>query len=356
MIRAERIAAALALAVIVAVLAGAARFIYETPGSVGRGSGDIDAAGPAGAPVLITVNKGESARDIGDALAAAGVVRSGRLFEVLVGLTGVQGSLEAGEYELDHGMPAVEVVARIAQGKTASREVTVPEGLRIEQVAALLELHGIVSAQDFLAALRKSAYNLPFLAQVPGEDLEGFVFPASYTFSRQVTATQVVQAMLQAVQDKVADKVQLEGQNLTLDQVVTLASIVEREAATASERPIIASVFLNRLRAGISLQSDPTVQFALGSDAASVAKFGYWKKELSLDDLKVRSPYNTYANPGLPPGPIANPGLASIEAVIRPAETSYLFFVAKGDGTHVFAETLQEQLDNVRKYQSGAGP
>ena len=145
---------------------------------------------------------------------------------------------------------------------------------------------------------------------------------------------------------------QLEGQDLTLEQVVTLASIVEREAQKPSERPIIASVFLNRLKAGIPLQADPTVQYAVANgSAASVQQYTYWKKELTVDDLKLDSPYNTYVNAGLPPGPIANPGLASIQAVVRPATTDYLFFVAKGDGSHVFAETLEEHLRNVEKYR-----
>jgi UPF0755 protein len=145
--------------------------------------------------------------------------------------------------------------------------------------------------------------------------------------------------------------VQLEGQDLTLEEVVTLASIVQREAGTLSEMPTIASVFLNRLRLGIPLQADPTVQYAIVSGGPISAGDGYWKKELSLDDLKVDSPYNTYTNPGLPPGPIANPGLDAITAVIRPATTNYLFFVAKGDGTHAFAETLEEHERNIAQYQ-----
>jgi UPF0755 protein len=352
---------AVALLIVVALAAGAGWFVYRTPGSVLTGSGkpipaaSDQATGAGGAKsVLITVDKGESATDIGNALAAAGVVRSARLFEVLVGVTGVQDSLEAGEYDFDPGLPAIEVVRRIAAGKTASREVTIPEGLRVEQVGDLLQQANVVSASEFMAALVKSRYNVPFLAQLPDNDLEGFIFPASYEFSRSESATQVVQAMLQAFQDNVADKVQLEGQDLTLDQVVTLASIVEREAVVPSDRPLIASVYLNRLHAGIPLQADPTVQFALGDAAGSVKQYGWWKSELSLDDLKVESPYNTYVNEGLPPGPIANPGLDSIEAVIRPAQTDYLFFVATPDGHSVFAKTLEEHLKNVQKYGTGA--
>ena len=133
--------------------------------------------------------------------------------------------------------------------------------------------------------------------------------------------------------------------------MITLASIVEREAVKPEERPLIASVFFNRLKVGMPLQADPTVQFALANDPLNVEKYGYWKKDLSLADLDVDSPYNTYKNMGLPPGPIACPGLDSIRAVLRPAQTNYLFFVAKDDGSHVFAETLEEHLRNVQLYQ-----
>ncbi len=354
---APRIAAALAVLIVVAAAAGAGWFIYRTPGAaLDRSVPAIPARESPSRSVLITVDKGESARDIGHALADAGVVRSSRLFEVLVGMTGVQNSLEAGEYDFDPGMPAIEVVQRIASGQTASRQVTIPEGLRVEQIGDLLEKSSVVSKSDFMGALDKARYQLPFLSQLQDDDnLEGFVFPASYEFSRSVTATQVVQELLEGFQDNVADKVQIEGQDLTLEQVVTLASIVEREAMVPQDRPLIASVYLNRLRAGIPLQADPTVQFALAADPLNVSKFGYWKKSLTLDDLQVQSPYNTYVSQGLPPGPIANPGLASIEAVIRPAQTDYLFFVAKPDGSHVFARTLEEHLQNVQKYQGGSG-
>ncbi|HWQ28370.1 MAG TPA: endolytic transglycosylase MltG, partial [Dehalococcoidia bacterium] len=141
---------------------------------------------------------------------------------------------------------------------------------------------------------------------------------------------------------------------LTPWQVVTLASIVEREARVPEERPLIASVFLNRLRLGIPLQADPTVQYALANDPANVEAFGYWKSELTVDDLRLDSPYNTYVYVGLPPGPICNPGLDAIRAVLRPAQTNYLFFVAKPDGSHAFAETLEEHERNVAQYQGGS--
>ena len=350
-----RAAATLVAVFALALIAGLAWFVYQTPGSVYSDEPERHAAPIAtgGAPVNVTVQQGESAKAIGSKLQELGVIRSRRLFEVLVGLTGVQNSLEAGEYEFDPGTTAIEAVRRIAAGRTASRSVLVPEGRRIVEVAAIVEQAGLGSQQSFFDSLANSAfYTEAFLSQTGGTGFEGYLFPARYEFSRKASSGNVIDAMLQGFQANVADKIQLEGQSLTLSEVVTLASIVEREAATPSERPIIASVFLNRLKAGIPLQADPTVQYAIATrDGDSVAKYGWWKKALTLDDLKVDSPYNTYANAGLPPGPIANPGLDSIEAVIRPAQTNYLFFVAKNDGTHVFAETLQEHQRNVDQYQ-----
>jgi UPF0755 protein len=351
---ATRIVAAVVAIIAVALTAGLAWFVMQTPGSVFSDENEhrIPPFQSSAGTTQITVTQGESAKAIGDNLQQKGVVRSAKLFEVLVGVTGVQNSLEAGDYEFDAGLPAIEVVKRIAEGKTASRDVLIPEGRRIEEVANLLDKAGVIGKQDFLDAA-KHQYSEPFLQQTQVASLEGFLFPATYSFNRNEKATVVVDRMLQAFQDKVADKVQFEGQDLTLEQAITLASIVEREAVNPDERPMIASVFLNRLRIGIPLQADPTVQYAVAQNATSVAQYGYWKTELTVDDLKIDSPYNTYVNPGLPPGPIASPGLASIQAVVRPASTNFLFFVAKNDGTgsHAFAETLEEHLRNVEKYQ-----
>jgi UPF0755 protein len=351
----DRALGAAAVVLVLALAAGAGWFVYQTPAAI------FDDAPPreiaplpsGGEPVLITVESGASAKEIGGALAARGVIRSARLFEVLVGLTGVQNSLAAGDYEFDRGMPAIEVVHRIAEGRTASRRVTFPEGIRSEEMGEILEQRGIVTKQAFLDAAAAGGYSEPFLSRIATPKLEGFLFPAAYEFNREADAGQVVATMLRAFQVNVADDLQLEGQGLSLAEVVTLAAIVEREAVVAEERPLIAGVFLNRLRAGLPLQADPTVQYALTLGPASVEQFGYWKKDLTLDDLKYDSPYNTYVYAGLPPGPIANPGLDSMRAVVRPAETEFLFFVAKGDGSgeHAFAETLEEHLQNVARYQ-----
>ncbi|HOU25149.1 MAG TPA: endolytic transglycosylase MltG, partial [Anaerolineae bacterium] len=177
----------------------------------------------------------------------------------------------------------------------------------------------------------------------------GFLFPDTYQFAVTASATQIIDAMLQNFDRRVTIEMRQQAldEGLNLYQALTLASIVEREAVLAEERPIIASVYLNRLRKGIYLESDPTVQYGKGYDAAT----GRWWPHISMGELRtVDSPYNTYIHPGLPPGPICSPGLASIQAVLQPAKTNYLFFLAKGDGSHVFAETFEEHLQNQAKY------
>jgi UPF0755 protein len=350
----QRAVAALACVLALVATATVAWVVYHTPGTVfdeEQDEGRIPPLPTDGTPVSITVEPGAGPKEIGALLADAGVVRSARLFEVLVGLTGLQGALEAGDYEFDRGLPAIEVVQRIADGRTASRSVTIPEGLRLEEVGELLEVNGIVDKDEFLAALDPALYAEPFLGQLPPSGLEGFIFPARYEFNRETDAQTVVATMLRGFTDNVYNGVQFEGQALTLAEVVTLASIIEREATVAEENATIASVFLNRLRVGIPLQADPTVQYALTADVNNVGLYGWWKAGVTLDDLRFDSPYNTYVNAGLPPGPIANPGVDTIEAVVRPAATNYLFFVSRNDGTHVFAETLEEHLRNVEIYQ-----
>jgi UPF0755 protein len=304
--------------------------------------------------VSIEVRSGVGVGGIAKRLEEAGVIRSGRLFLILTSLMGVEGKMVAGSYEFDRGMPTLQVIGRLRAGITMPLTVTVPEGLRSEEVALLMEREGIVSAEDFRRALASGEYDFDFLAERPeGTGLEGYLFPATYGFSRAVTADVVVRRMLAAFDELVTPELRqaMQAAGLTLHEGVTLASIVEREAVQPDERPLIAGVFLNRLRLGMPLGADPTVQYALAGDPQSVERFGFWKQGLTLEDLEVESPYNTYVNGGLPPGPIANPGLDSLEAVAHPAETGYLYFVAREDGSHVFAETLEEHLRNVDEQQ-----
>jgi UPF0755 protein len=351
----SRLIPAFVVALAVAVVAVFAWVIAVIPGTI-LGSEPTAFLGPTPGTgtVQVSISDGEGAKVIADDLQKAGVIESARLFRVLVAFMGIEDQLIAGDYEFDKGMVTLTVIDRIHNGITAPLMVTVPEGLRIEEVGALMEKKGVVSASDFVKAAEKTDYDYTFLQDLPdGDSLEGYLFPATYGFSRSVTAEEVVQQMLTAFDNKVMPEVEpeVEGTGLTLHQVITLASIVEREAVKPEERPLIASVFLNRLKVGMALQADPTVQYALAADPESVASYGYWKQELTTDDLQVDSPYNTYKSTALPPGPIASPGLDSIRAVLRPARTNYLFFVAKDDGSHAFAETLQEQLQNIQRYQ-----
>lgn len=300
-------------------------------------------------PVLVLVNDGDSAAAIGERLEEKGVIASAFLFRVLVSLQGYDGRLKAGDYEFDQGMAVTQVISRIVAGRTKPLLVTIPEGRRIEEVAALLERAGVVKAGDFFQALSAS-YDLDFLKEIPqGQGIEGYLFPDTYQFSRRVTPRDVIETMLKNFDKRFSPELRQEAakQGLSLHEVVTLASIVEREAVVPEERPLIAGVFLNRLRQGMRLEADPTVQYALGCSLEN----GCWKQELTLRNLNIASAYNTYVIYGLPPGPIASPGLDSLLAVVRPADTAYLFFVAKGDGSHIFATTMAEHMENVRRYR-----
>ncbi|MCH7579652.1 MAG: endolytic transglycosylase MltG [Chloroflexi bacterium] len=310
--------------------------------------------------VVISVEEGDSASDIGEKLEEAAVIQSARLFTVLAALMGAGSNLEAGNYEFGLGETALIAVQRISQGRTSAFGVTIREGLRLEEIAELLEAENIVPAQEFLAALSEP-YQLSFLAALPeGATLEGFLFPATYEFPFEVSAVEVVGRMLAAFDQRYQESIStaLASSGLTLLEAVTLASIVEREAVLPEERATIAAVFLNRLELGIALQADPTVQYAIANDPASVEAYGYWKPELTEADLALQSPYNTYVLPGLPPAPIANPGLDSILAAVQPAKTDYLYFVAcqDGSGRQIFAETLDQHIDNIARADRGECP
>jgi UPF0755 protein len=327
--------------------------ITETPGSVLKEEPPtVPPTSTPGQTVIITIHEGEGAREVGEDLEDEGIISSGLLFRVLVALEGYEDKLVAGDYEFEKGMPTLEVVERIRHGQTAPLVVTIREGVRAEEIAELMEDKTVVPAEDFLEAI-KSWYEFGFLYTKPyWANLEGYLFPDTYFFSRNMTVEEVVQQILenfdQRLDNDLRDEAAVAG--LSVHTVLILASIVEREAQVAEERPVIADVFLKRLRRGMPLDADPTVQYALGNDPASVARYGYWKQELTQADLEVDSPYNTYRYAGLPRGPICNPGLDSIRAVIRPEQTDYLYFVARADGSHVFAETLEEHVRNVEQY------
>lgn len=331
-----------------------------TAGAIGRGELRAVVQGPASdETVLVTVDPGENAASIGRKLEDAGVIRDARLFQVVAGLMGAEDELAAGQYEFPKGIAAIQAVSKIRRGETATTTVTVPEGRRLEEVADIVAEAGLATRGDFIAAASRTDYGYEFLAAIPeGATLEGFLFPDTYTFPKGVTAQDVVDVMLRTFQDKALPEIQpgLEQSGLTLYEVVTLASVVEREAVVADERSVIASVFLNRLEIGMALGADPTVQYALTVvDPSSIQEYGYWKKDLTYQDLQTDSVYNTRLYAGLMPTPIASPGLGALMAVVQPAETNYLYFVCKGGGQHAFSETAADHQANVAQYGDDCG-
>jgi len=305
-------------------------------------------------PVSVSVEQGQGVIEIGDTLEDAGVIDSAIQFRVLVALLGYEKMLQAGDYEFEPDMPALQVVYRMRRGIVSPNFVTVVEGWRLEEIAGALDERGIISREDFLdAAVAGNFDEFAFLdrlgAQTP---LEGYLLPATYFYRRSDTAEDVIQQMLEAMDKAFTPGMREDALDagLTLHGVLTLASIIEREAKVPEERPVMAQVFLKRLRLGIALEADPTVQYAVAEDTESVAESGYWKTELTKEDLGVDSLYNTYRYGGLPPGPIAAPRMDSILAVIQPADTNYLYFVARPDGSHAFAETFEEHQRNIEEF------
>ena len=308
---------------------------------------------------VFTVNPGETAATIAPRLDREGLVSDGQLFLYLVRYRGVDAQLEAGEYELRPNMTMDEIIDTLQHGRLREVSITIPGGKRAEEVAELLEERGISDGEEFLSLVRAGSSAYGFLGGRPegaSSSLEGYLFPETYRIPADYDAAAILDLLLATFGERFSPEMRQAAadKGMTVHEVVTLASIVEREAVVPEERPIIASVYLNRLAQGMYLQSDPTVQYALGyqEDAGQ-----WWKIPMSLEeDVVVDSPYNTYMYPGLPPGPLCSPGLASIEAVLEPAETPYLFFYSKFDGSHAFAETYEEHLLNQERYQGQPAP
>jgi UPF0755 protein len=310
-----------------------------------------------GALQVFTVRSGTSAAEIGEELQRRNLVRSGLVFRFVVEQEGVGNNLVAGDYELSRSMSTQEIVQVLARGKVKRGLIaTIPEGWRIEQIADRLEATGVASREEFLQAVASpgSVPGVDALGEPAPPSLEGYLFPETYEVRERVSGTQAAELMVRMFATRVGAQVR-RGQpeaKLSPHQVLTVASIVEREAQQASERPTIASVYLNRILRDMPLQADPTVQYALANqDTAAARAFAYWKRDLTEADLRLPSPFNTYVNAGLPPAPICNPGEDSIKAVLEPAKTDFLYFVARtdGSGTHLFARTLDEHNANVAR-------
>ncbi|MDA0301901.1 MAG: endolytic transglycosylase MltG [Chloroflexi bacterium] len=311
---------------------------------------------PATGTMSVDLAQGSSAEQIVAHLERAGVVHDGAALRALLDLAGLTSKLQAGRYRFTADLPPAEIARILAGGPNRPQVITLREGLRNEEVGDILQAEGIVSEEDWNRAL-SAPRTASFLESRPeGMSLLGYVLPATYAFDHESNATSMLEAMLEAFGKQITPEILAAGRTrgMTVHQVVTLASIVEREAASAAERPLVAAVFINRLVQNMPLQADPTVQFAVSRQPGSVEKFGYWKRGLTLTDLAVDSPYNTYLNRGLPPGPIANPGIDSIKAAVNPAGVNYLYFVAapECDGTHLFATTLDQHNANVAKFNA----
>jgi len=276
------------------------------------------------------------------------LVRSGFAFQVGIHWWGLAGDLQAGYYRLAPTMPAREIAEVIASGQQATAKVTFPEGFTVEQIAARLDETGLCAAQDFLAVAvpaNVSGIPLPTGRSLSAQSVEGYLFPATYVFEYGTEPAVLVDEMAEAFRTRVIEGLgpDLVRTHDSLHEVVTIASMIEREARVDKDRPLISSVIHNRLKRGMRLQVDATVLYALGGH----------KERVTLEDLKVDSPFNTYRHQGLPPHPICNPGEASVRAALRPAKTDYLFYVARPDGSHKFTRTYAEHLKAIRAIRGG---
>jgi UPF0755 protein len=294
--------------------------------------------------IFYTVAPGASSSSIAEVLQEKGVIENSRLFLAVLWYRGTTQRLQAGEYRFSEPASTVEVIDRLERGDVFYLSVTIPEGLTLAETATLYEEKGLGDAEELRRVFRRS----DLIASIDPEawDLEGYLFPETYQLPRRPAAEDIAVAMVSRFKSVFdADrKRKAETLELSARELVTLASIVEKETGQADERPLIASVFWNRLNMGMPLQSDPTIIFALKLQEN-------YSGNLRRTDLEMDSPYNTYLHRGLPPGPIASPGLEAIDAVLEPPDTKFLYFVSKNDGSHHFSRTLREHNQAVRKYQ-----
>jgi UPF0755 protein len=290
---------------------------------------------------IVVIERGMSLRLVAERLEQNGVITDKNLFMILARLSRNGKSIKAGEYKFTISMLPTEVLEILQEGKIFFRTATIPEGYTIFQIAELLDTLGFVDKETFL----RLAFDKQVASElnIEADNLEGYLFPNTYNIHRGMTEEELIREMVkefwQVMTPDLQEEIRQKG--FTIHEIVTLASIIEKEARVGDERELIAAVYHNRLKINMKLDSDPTVIYGIENFDGNLTK----------NDLKNDSPYNTYKHRGLPPGPIANPGKASILAAIRPANVKYLYFVAKNDGTHEFSVNYQEHLRAVWKYQ-----
>lgn len=289
---------------------------------------------------IISIERGLSFRMIAEKLESAGVVRDADSFSFAARLLGAYTKVKAGEYEFTTNMTPIEVLEYLVKGRIKRYVVTVPEGYSIREIALALDQAGLVQRDIFIARALDPA--LAKSLGMAGPTLEGYLFPDTYVFNKGMSADEMIARMAERFRQVFAEfESEAESKGLSTRKVITLASIIEKETGAPSERDLISAVFHNRLKKGIRLQSDPTVIYGIPAFDGNIKK----------RHLIMKSPYNTYVNFGLPPGPIANPGKESISAALRPAKADYLYFVSKNDGTHQFSKSLQEHNKAVNQFQ-----
>ena len=300
--------------------------------------------GYAGAEQFVDIAPGLSSTTIGRRLVDAGVIDSDLVFRAALRWSGHVRSLKAGEYRFDQPISAVDVLDAIGRGDAFERRITFPEGLTMLEMARLYESHGFGPAREFTQAAADASLIKDL--DPAARDLEGYLFPDTYGLPRRAPASRLIAQMVGRFRATYTDDLRrrANARDLTMREVVTLAALVEKETASPDERPLVSAVYTNRLKIRMGLQADPTVVYAL-------QKAGKYDGNIRREDLALDSPYNTYKYSGLPPGPIASPGKASLEAAVSPADVPYLYFVSRNDGTHAFATTLTEHNANVQKFQ-----
>ncbi len=298
---------------------------------------------PADEPPLksVEIAKGTSLHQVAATLEREGVIRSRLAFVVLAKLTFADRRIRPGDYAFHAGMRPMEILSDLEEGRVTLHQVTFPEGFTVAQIAERVAAHGLADRDEFLQASRDAAFMRTLDVAAPS--LEGYLFPTTYRFAKNSPPRDMIRTMVAFTWRTFTPKLRARAAdlNMTIHQVLTLASVIEKETGAAAERMLISSVFHNRLRRKIPLQSDPTVIYALEAFDGNLRK----------RDLSVDSPYNTYRVRGLPPGPIANPGAEAIVAALYPAKAYYLYFVSRNDGTHHFSSTLAEHNRAVDKYQ-----
>ena len=298
-------------------------------------------ADPSAAPLTFEVKGGQGLRQISQRLADADLVRNASKFALLSRLEGHATAIQAGEYALSAAMTPADILRDMVNGRVRLHRLTIPEGFTLRQIAEKVAAAGFTTSAVFMAACRDTAL-LKSLG-IPADSCEGYLFPETYYFPASATAHQIISSMVRRFRDNFPEawKTRAATLAMSIHEVLTLASIIEKETGVASERPIISSVFHNRLKRRMRLQTDPTVIYGIAD----------FDGNLTRKHLETYTPYNTYMISGLPPGPIANPGAAAIEAALYPADTNYLYFVSKRNATHHFSATIAEHTRAVRRFQ-----